>query len=75
MDPSDIEMIAALERRMANIVYYDNPEKNRKKRMKLLTKNVFSILERISPKDCFFGIHPGDPGRVGFWPESLRFQP
>jgi hypothetical protein len=74
MDQSDIEMIAALERRMADIVYYDDPKKNRNRRMELLTKNVFSILERISPEDCFFGIHPGDPGRLGFWPESLRFR-
>lgn len=37
MDQSDVEMIAALERRMANIVYYDNPKKNREKRMQLLT--------------------------------------
>lgn len=75
MDQSDIEMIVALERRMANIVYYDDPKKNQKKRMERLTKNTFSFLERISSKDCFFGIHPGDPGRAGFRPESLGFQP
>jgi len=74
MDQTEMEILAATERCMAGMVYYGNPKTNRKKRMRLLTKNVFSMLERISPRGCFFGIHPGDPGRVGFWPKSLRFQ-
>ncbi|WP_167527538.1 hypothetical protein [Desulfosarcina alkanivorans] len=75
VDPSDIEILISLEQRMAGMVYYRDPECTREKRMKLLTEGIFSMLERISPKGSFFGIHPGDPGRVGFWPDSLRFQP
>jgi hypothetical protein len=74
MDQSDIELLTAMEHRMANAVYYGNPHDNREKRMQLLTKSVFSALKRIAPRGCFFGIHPGDPGRVGFWSKSLRFQ-
>jgi hypothetical protein len=75
MDQNDIELLNAIERRLANIVYYDNPEQSRKKKIKLLISRIFLMLERISPEGCFFGIHPGDPGRIGFWPDRLRFQP
>jgi hypothetical protein len=75
MDPSDIEILSALENRLADVVYFDNTEETRKKKMEMLTDGVFSMLEQISPENCFFGIHPGDPGRIGFWPEDLRFQP
>jgi hypothetical protein len=74
MDQADLELMIATEHRMANTVYFGNPQDNREKRMQLLTDNVLSVLKRIAPRGCFFGIHPGDPGRVGFWPNSLRFQ-
>lgn len=75
MDQNDIELLGAIERRLANMVYYDDPDRSRKKKIKLLVSRIFLMLERISPEGCFFGIHPGDPGRVGFWPDRLRFQP
>jgi hypothetical protein len=34
---------------------------------------MFNLLEDISPKGCFFGLHPGEPGRLGFWDKSIRF--
>ena len=75
MDQSDMELVGAIERRLANIVYYDDSQGSRKKKMNLLIDAIFVLLQRVSPKGCFFGIHPGDPGRVGFWPERLHFQP
>lgn len=74
MDQADLELMIAAEHRMANMVYFGDPQDNREKRMQLLTNGVFSMLKRIAPRGCFFGIHPGDPGRVGFWPKSLRFE-
>ena len=32
-------------------------------------------MEMASPEKYYFGLHPGDPGRIGFWPENLRFHP
>jgi hypothetical protein len=75
MDQNDIELLGAIERSLANLVYYDNPDHSRKKKLNLLISRIFFMLERISPEGYFFGIHPGDPGRVGFWPDRLRFQP
>jgi hypothetical protein len=40
----------------------------------VLFNNIFDILEDISPRGCFFGIHPGDPGNLGFWDNSLTFK-
>ncbi len=74
MDQSDIELLGAIERRLANIVYYDHSQRSRKKKVNLLTDAIFVLLHRFSPEGCFFGIHPGDPGRVGFWPDRLHFQ-
>lgn len=73
IDQNDIELLSAIERRLANMVYYDDSERSRKKKIKLLINVIFGMLSRISPEGCFFGIHPGDPGRVGFWPDRLRF--
>ena len=75
LDQNDIELLGAIERRLADMVYYDKPGRSRKKKIKLLISRIFLMLERISPEGCFFGIHPGDPGRVGFWPDRLRFKP
>ena len=75
MDSADIEFLSAMEGRMADMVYFDNSEETREKKLEMLTDGLFTMLERISPENCFFGIHPGDPGRIGFWPDRLRFQP
>lgn len=42
-------------------------------RKDLLFNYFFKLLEDISPEGCFFGIHPGDPGNLGFWDKSLKF--
>jgi hypothetical protein len=70
-----MELLSALECRLADAVYYGSREDGRKKRIDLLTNDVFSMLAQMAPNGFFFGIHPGDPGRVGFWPRSLRFSP
>lgn len=33
MDQNDIELLNAIEQRLANLVYYDNPEHSRKKKI------------------------------------------
>jgi len=75
MDRRDVELLASLERRLADIVYYSEYEDGRKKRIDMLTNEFFSMLGQTAPQGLFFGLHPGDPGRVGFWPRSLRFSP
>jgi hypothetical protein len=70
-----VELLASLERRLADTVYYSDYEDGRKKRIDMLTNDIFSMLAQIAPQGYFFGLHPGDPGRVGFWPQSLRFSP
>ena len=74
IDQIDIELINTLERKLANLVYYQRSRKAREKKMNLLIDSVFTILERVSPPGFFFGVHPGDPGRIGFWPSHLRFE-
>ena len=44
-------------------------------RKNLLFNHFFELLEDISPEGCYFGIHPGDPGNLGFWDKSLKFNP
>ena len=43
--------------------------------MEMLADGIFSMLERIFPENRFFGMHPGDPGRIGFRFDRLRFRP
>jgi hypothetical protein len=74
-DQVDVELLSTLERKLANLAYYRSEKEARKKKMKLLIDSVFKFLERVSPPGFFFGIHPGDPGRIGFWPDRLRFAP
>lgn len=75
LDPADMELLGALERRLAATVYYDDPKRSTDQRMELLIDGLFPVLRQMSPPGCFFGIHPGDPGRVGFWSDTLRFHP
>ena len=75
MDHADLEILSILERKLADVVYYGDPEVDQKKRMGLLIDRIFPLMKRVAPPGCFFGIHPGDPGRIGFWPDSLRFNP
>ena len=75
LDQSDIEIFISLECKLAGLLYYGNAKQARKMKIRLLIDRVFTILQRISPAGCFFGIHPGDPGRIGFWPDPLRFEP
>ena len=75
MDRADMEILSILERKLADMVYYGDPEADQKKRMGLLIDSVLPLMKRVAPSGYFFGIHPGDPGRIGFWPDRLRFNP
>jgi hypothetical protein len=69
-DPVTAERLQATEQRLAASIYLndDSPKMDKKN---VLFNNIFEILEDISPRGCFFGIHPGDPGNLGFWDNSL----
>ena len=72
IDPVLNEVILAMEQKLANtLLGADSAQKDRKER--ILLDEVFPLLEDIAPKGHFFGIHPSDPGRVGFWENSLHF--
>jgi len=62
------------EQRLAAATYLNDDSTQPAKR-NVLFDNLFEILEDLSPRGCFFGIHPGDPGNLGFWDQSLKFSP
>jgi hypothetical protein len=72
LDPTTSERLQAVEQRFAAAVYLNNGSSQMNKK-RVLCKSMFKILEDISPEGCFFGPHPGEPGMLGFWDESLRF--
>jgi hypothetical protein len=72
LDPLTAERLQAIEQRFAAAVYlHDGRSQADKKRT--LCQSMFNLLEDISPKGCFFGLHPGEPGRLGYWDKSIRF--
>jgi hypothetical protein len=72
IDPALTEIIQAMEQKVADtILSAERGQSNIKEH--ILLDEVFPLLENMAPKDHFFGIHPSDPGRVGFWEENLRF--
>ena len=73
-DPATAERLAAAEQRLSASVYM-NEDPHQPDKMQVLLDDIFQILEDISPRGCFFGIHPGDPGRLGFWDKSVKFNP
>jgi hypothetical protein len=72
LDRETIERTAKAEQNLLEAVYLKDANEGHEQKMEVLVDEIFDILEDISPKDCFFGLHPGDPGRIGFWPNSLR---
>jgi len=71
LDPVTSERLSVAEQRLAASIYV-NEESTRPGRKDVLFDNIFDILEDISPRGCFFGIHPGDPGNLGFWDKSIK---
>jgi hypothetical protein len=72
IDPALTEIIQAMEQKLADTVLSaERVQSERKER--ILLDEIFPLLEKMAPQDHFFGIHPSDPGRVGFWEDSLRF--
>jgi hypothetical protein len=74
LDPITTERLSAAEQRLAASIYL-NKQSTQPGRKNVLFDNIFEILEDISPQGCFFGIHPGDPGNLGFWEKSVKFSP
>jgi hypothetical protein len=72
MDPALTEVILSMEQKLANTVLGANASHAGRKESILLDE-VFPLLEEIAPQGHFFGIHPGDPGRIGFWEDCLHF--
>ena len=72
IDPALTEIIQAMEQQVANTVLGPVPPQADQKEHILLDE-IFPLLEGMAPKGHFFGIHPSDPGRVGFWENGLRF--
>ena len=66
------EKLIDIERQLAGAVYLGDAGRADEKKRQVLLEHVFDLLESISPKGCFFGPHPADPGRVGFWDKRLR---
>lgn len=66
------EMLIYLNNCMLDNVYVDADKRHRRQK-NILFGDVFRMLESMAPKGCFFGMHPGDPGRLGFWKKSLRY--
>ena len=72
LDPVTTERLQAIEQRFSAAVYMlDGRLQTEQKRV--LCQSMFNILEDISPKGCFFGPHPGEPGMLGFWDKTIRF--
>ena len=74
LDPLTVERLLATEQRLAASIYL-NDSGTRTDQKRVLFENIFEILEDISPRGCFFGKHPGDPGNLGFWHKSIKFSP
>ncbi|MGD2100077.1 MAG: hypothetical protein PVG35_21075 [Desulfobacterales bacterium] len=73
VDSVTAERLQAAEQRLAASIYL-NEGSTQPGKKNVLFNNLFGILEDISPRGCFFGIHPGDPGNLGFWDKSIKFR-
>jgi hypothetical protein len=72
LDPVLTELIVSIEGKLKDSAYRDKKARP-DHREKILLEDIFPLLEEIAPVGHFFGIHPGDPGRVGFWEDGLHF--
>ena len=74
LDPALSEVVLSMEQKLVNALLGAGSSQADRKEYILLDE-VFPLLEALAPKGHFFGIHPSDPGRVGFWENGLRFSP
>ncbi|MGD2184917.1 MAG: hypothetical protein PVI71_02265 [Desulfobacterales bacterium] len=74
LDPATTDRLLAAEQRLAASLHLDDDPTPADKK-DILFNNLMEILKDISPEGCFFGIHPGDPGTLGFWDKSINFRP
>ncbi|MGD2269134.1 MAG: hypothetical protein PVI06_01935 [Desulfobacterales bacterium] len=74
LDAVTAERLLVAEYRLKASIYL-NDDLTQPDKKNILFTNLFEILEDISPQGCFFGIHPGDPGTLGFWDKSIKFNP
>ena len=72
LDPNVVQRLQSVDKRIESAKYLKRASDQREKK-RILCNGLFKILEDISPRGCFFGPHPGDPGKLGFWDKSLRF--
>jgi hypothetical protein len=74
LDAAAADRLFAAEKKIAVLIDLED-DTARTGKKNILFNYFFKILEDISPKGCFFGIHPGDPGKLGFWDKSIKFSP
>lgn len=72
LDPDAVERLQSVEKRLSSAKGLKRASDQLEKK-RILCNSLFKILEDISPRGCFFGPHPGEPGKLGFWDKSLRF--
>ena len=68
------DAISALEGQLKNAMY-GSRRARAARRQRLLVSQVIPLMAYTAPKGHFFGLHPGDPGRIGIWNDRLRFVP
>jgi len=73
MDRSLTEFIAHMEDRYREINSAGAPQNKERKAVKLLCGEILPLLETAAPEGHYFGFHPGDPGRLGFFRQDLLY--
>jgi hypothetical protein len=68
------DAVCALEGQLRSTVFGTRRTRSAR-RQKLLVSRVIPLMSLTAPKGYFFGLHPGDPGRIGVWSDRLRFVP
>jgi hypothetical protein len=70
--PQLTEKIIDIERQLTDALYLTDKPHQKEKMNDIFLDEILDLLSAVSPKGCFFGSHPGDPGRIGFWDKPLR---
>jgi hypothetical protein len=63
LDAAAADRLFAAEKKIAVLIDLED-DTARTGKKNILFNYFFKILEDISPKGCFFGIHPGDPSHL-----------
>jgi hypothetical protein len=73
MDRSLTELIAYLEGQYREMIASCTNRDQNEQQTEILYDEIFPLLEDTAPKGCFFGLHPGDPGRLGFFNKHILY--